>query len=70
MEPGERQRLRRLREEAAEYCRRHRVPQRVEEALNALFPLRPADLYGELVARGGEAARRLPARCLRRVAPG
>ncbi|NXS58893.1 ENO4 Enolase, partial [Brachypteracias leptosomus] len=36
------------REEAAEYYRRHRVPQRMEEALNALFPLRPADLYGEL----------------------
>ncbi|NXK47223.1 ENO4 Enolase, partial [Chauna torquata] len=37
-----------LRREAAEYYRGHRVPQRVEEALNALFPLRPADLYGEL----------------------
>ncbi|NWX01981.1 ENO4 Enolase, partial [Caloenas nicobarica] len=34
--------------EAAEYYRGQRVPQRVEEALNALFPLRPADLYGEL----------------------
>ncbi|NXL63895.1 ENO4 Enolase, partial [Chordeiles acutipennis] len=42
---------RRLREEAvaaAEYYRGLRVPQRMEEALNALFPLRPADLYGEL----------------------
>ncbi|XP_040530749.1 enolase 4 isoform X3 [Gallus gallus] len=38
----------RLRREAAEYYRAHRVPQRMEEALNALFPLRPADLYGEL----------------------
>ncbi|POI35915.1 hypothetical protein CIB84_000333 [Bambusicola thoracicus] len=38
----------RLRREAAEYYRGHRVPQRMEEALNALFPLRPADLYGEL----------------------
>ncbi|XP_021253981.1 enolase 4 isoform X3 [Numida meleagris] len=37
-----------LRREAAEYYRSHRVPQRMEEALNALFPLRPADLYGEL----------------------
>ncbi|NXX22604.1 ENO4 Enolase, partial [Podargus strigoides] len=36
------------RQEAAEYYRDHRVPQRLEEALNALFPLRPADLYGEL----------------------
>ncbi|NXT48448.1 ENO4 Enolase, partial [Pluvianellus socialis] len=36
------------RREAAEYYRAHRVPQRMEEALNALFPLRPADLYGEL----------------------
>lgn len=42
----------RLRREAAEYYRGHRVPQRMEEALNALFPLRPADLYGELVPRG------------------
>ncbi|NXD78351.1 ENO4 Enolase, partial [Halcyon senegalensis] len=41
-------RLQEMREEAAEYYRSHRVPQRVEEALNALFPLRPADLYGEL----------------------
>lgn len=32
------------------------MPQRMEEALNSLFTLRPADLYGELVARGGEAA--------------
>ncbi|NXW46691.1 ENO4 Enolase, partial [Nyctiprogne leucopyga] len=38
----------RLQEEAAEYYRGLRVPQRMEEALNALFPLRPADLYGEL----------------------
>ncbi|NXJ15126.1 ENO4 Enolase, partial [Odontophorus gujanensis] len=41
-------RLRREKEEAAEYYRGHRVPQRMEEALNALFPLRPADLYGDL----------------------
>ncbi|NWV14143.1 ENO4 Enolase, partial [Ptilonorhynchus violaceus] len=38
----------RLRGEAAEYYRGHRVPERMEEALNAVFPLRPADLYGEL----------------------
>ncbi|NXS90922.1 ENO4 Enolase, partial [Jacana jacana] len=36
------------RQEAAEYYRGHGVPQRMEEALNVLFPLRPADLYGEL----------------------
>ncbi|XP_064922978.1 enolase 4 isoform X2 [Columba livia] len=53
MEPGgrrqlEQRRLRGPREEAAEYYRGQRVPQRVEEALNALFPLCPADLYGEL----------------------
>ncbi|KAK4821695.1 hypothetical protein QYF61_027459 [Mycteria americana] len=53
MEPGGRrqQQQRRLqgpRQEAAEYYRGHRVPQRMEEALNALFPQRPADLYGEL----------------------
>ncbi|XP_032844686.2 enolase 4 isoform X3 [Tyto alba] len=54
MEPGGRrrreqqQRLRRPRQEAAGYYRDHRVPQRMEEALNALFPQRPADLYGEL----------------------
>ncbi|KFQ37796.1 Enolase-like ENO4, partial [Mesitornis unicolor] len=36
------------RQEAEEYYRGHRVPQRLEEALNALFPLRPADLYGQL----------------------
>ncbi|NXU52648.1 ENO4 Enolase, partial [Turnix velox] len=36
------------RQEAAEYYRAQRVPQRMEEALNALFPQRPADLYGEL----------------------
>ncbi|NXK62677.1 ENO4 Enolase, partial [Sylvietta virens] len=41
-------RLRRLRQEAAEYYRGHRVPERMEEALNALFPQRPDDLYGEL----------------------
>ncbi|NXY90044.1 ENO4 Enolase, partial [Alcedo cyanopectus] len=44
----QRRRLQELREEAAEYYRGYRVPQRLEEALNALFPLRPADLYGEL----------------------
>ncbi|XP_063261304.1 enolase 4 isoform X2 [Prinia subflava] len=38
----------RLRREAAEYYRGHRVPERMEEALNALFPLCPEDLYGEL----------------------
>ncbi|NWS55298.1 ENO4 Enolase, partial [Chunga burmeisteri] len=52
MEAGGRRELRRRlqgpRQEAAEYYRDHRVPQRMEEALNALFPLRPADLYGEL----------------------
>uniref|UniRef100_A0A8B9SLW0 Enolase 4 n=1 Tax=Anas platyrhynchos TaxID=8839 RepID=A0A8B9SLW0_ANAPL len=37
-----------LSQEAAEYYRGQRVPQRVEEALNALFPLCPADLYGAL----------------------
>ncbi|NXQ24748.1 ENO4 Enolase, partial [Alaudala cheleensis] len=37
-----------LRREAAEYYRGQRVPERMEEALNALFPLRPEDLYGEL----------------------
>ncbi|XP_066179617.1 enolase 4 [Sylvia atricapilla] len=41
-------RLRRRRREAAEYYRGHRVPERMEEALNALFPLCPEDLYGEL----------------------
>lgn len=51
-------RLARLRREAAEYYRGHRVPERMEEALNALFPRCPEDLYGELVARGGEAAGR------------
>ncbi|NXY45217.1 ENO4 Enolase, partial [Ceuthmochares aereus] len=35
-------------QEAADFYRRHRVPQRLEEALNALFPRCPADLYGEL----------------------
>ncbi|NXX91204.1 ENO4 Enolase, partial [Centropus bengalensis] len=40
--------VRRLRREAAEYYQEHRVPQRMEEALNSLFPRRPADLYGEL----------------------
>ncbi|OWK53452.1 Enolase-like protein ENO4 [Lonchura striata] len=48
MEAGERRRLRR---EAAEYYRGQRVPERMEDVLNALFPLPPADLYGELVAR-------------------
>ncbi|XP_035185779.1 enolase 4 isoform X2 [Oxyura jamaicensis] len=49
MEPcGGGRRLGELRREAAEYYRGHRVPQRMEEALNALFPLRPADLYGAL----------------------
>lgn len=69
MEPGGRRRLQRLRQEAAEYYRGHRVPQRMEEALNALFPRRPADLYGELVARGGGAARRRPPRLLLRETP-
>ncbi|NXF00742.1 ENO4 Enolase, partial [Smithornis capensis] len=36
------------RREAAEYYRGQRVPERMEEALNALFPLRPEDLFGEL----------------------
>nr|XP_021392940.1 enolase 4 [Lonchura striata domestica] len=45
MEAGERRRLRR---EAAEYYRGQRVPERMEDVLNALFPLPPADLYGEL----------------------
>ncbi|XP_032605100.3 enolase 4 [Taeniopygia guttata] len=45
MEAGER---RRLRQEAAEYYRGQRVPERMEDVLNALFPLPPADLYGEL----------------------
>ncbi|NXX81412.1 ENO4 Enolase, partial [Urocolius indicus] len=50
MESGEqrRRRLQELRQEAAEYYRGHGVAERLEEALNALFPLRPADLYGEL----------------------
>ncbi|XP_065528424.1 enolase 4 isoform X4 [Lathamus discolor] len=34
--------------EAAEYYRSHGVPQRVEDALNTLFPQRPGDLYGQL----------------------
>ncbi|NWV99079.1 ENO4 Enolase, partial [Machaerirhynchus nigripectus] len=38
----------RLRREAAEYYQGHRVPERMEEALNTLFPLCPGDLYGEL----------------------
>ncbi|NXB62378.1 ENO4 Enolase, partial [Struthidea cinerea] len=38
----------RMRREAAEFYRGHRVPERMEEALNTLFPLRPGDLYGEL----------------------
>ncbi|NXK90259.1 ENO4 Enolase, partial [Formicarius rufipectus] len=33
---------------AAEYFGGQRVAERLEEALNALFPRRPADLYGEL----------------------
>ncbi|NWV19731.1 ENO4 Enolase, partial [Origma solitaria] len=45
MEAGER---RRLAWEAAEYYRGLRVPERLEEALNTLFPLPPSDLYGEL----------------------
>ncbi|KAF2981235.1 hypothetical protein EK904_014586, partial [Melospiza melodia maxima] len=45
MEADER---RRLRQEAAEYYRGLRVPERMEEVLNALFPLPPQDLYGEL----------------------
>ncbi|XP_066410654.1 enolase 4 [Molothrus aeneus] len=45
MEAGERRRLQR---EAAEYYRGLRVPERMEDALNALFPLHPQDLYGEL----------------------
>ncbi|KAJ7411281.1 Enolase 4 [Willisornis vidua] len=36
------------RREAAEYCRGQRVPERLEEALNAVLARRPADLYGEL----------------------
>ncbi|XP_023785048.1 enolase 4 [Cyanistes caeruleus] len=34
--------------QAAEYYRGHRVPERMEEALNTLFPQCPEDLYGEL----------------------
>ncbi|XP_027510977.1 enolase 4 isoform X1 [Corapipo altera] len=45
MEAGGRRERRR---EAAEYYRGQRVPERMEEALNALFPLSPGDLYGEL----------------------
>uniref|UniRef100_A0A8U8BQH5 Enolase 4 n=1 Tax=Geospiza parvula TaxID=87175 RepID=A0A8U8BQH5_GEOPR len=41
---------RRLQREAAEYYHGLRVPERMEDALNALFPLPPQDLYGELVA--------------------
>uniref|UniRef100_A0A674JRU6 Enolase 4 n=1 Tax=Terrapene triunguis TaxID=2587831 RepID=A0A674JRU6_9SAUR len=37
-----------LRHQAAEYYRSNEVPQRLEEALNATFYLRPADLYGHL----------------------
>ncbi|NXX44510.1 ENO4 Enolase, partial [Tricholaema leucomelas] len=43
----QRQQQRKARLEAAEFYRSHQVPQRLEEALNALYPLRPADLYGE-----------------------
>ncbi|CAM4583918.1 unnamed protein product [Lepidochelys olivacea] len=52
MEPGGERELRRhlleLRHQAAEYYRSNEVPQRLEEALNATFYLRPADLYGHL----------------------
>ncbi|NXA43580.1 ENO4 Enolase, partial [Eudromia elegans] len=41
-------RRRRQAREAAEYYGRQDVPRRLEEALNALFAQRPADLYGEL----------------------
>ncbi|XP_075791512.1 enolase 4 isoform X5 [Pelodiscus sinensis] len=44
-----------LRHQAAEYYRSNEVPQRLEEALNATFYLRPADLYGHLVLTEGEA---------------
>lgn len=61
MEPcGGGGRLAELRREAAEYYRGHRVPQRMEEALNALFPLCPADLYGALVPPGGPQCGRRP----------
>ncbi|NXP16773.1 ENO4 Enolase, partial [Scytalopus superciliaris] len=36
------------RREAARYYRGQRVPERLEEALNAVFPMQPRDLYGEL----------------------
>ncbi|NXA49502.1 ENO4 Enolase, partial [Nothocercus julius] len=39
---------RRRAREAAEYYSSQDVPRRLEEALNALFRLRPADLYGDL----------------------
>ncbi|XP_039403691.1 enolase 4 isoform X8 [Mauremys reevesii] len=53
MEPGGERELRRrhlpeLRHQAAEYYRSNEVPQRLEEALNATFYLRPPDLYGHL----------------------
>uniref|UniRef100_A0A8C8SDM8 Enolase 4 n=1 Tax=Pelusios castaneus TaxID=367368 RepID=A0A8C8SDM8_9SAUR len=53
MEPGEdgellRRHLPELRHQAAAYYRTNEVPQRLEEALNAIFYLRPADLYGHL----------------------
>uniref|UniRef100_A0A8C3XHZ8 Enolase 4 n=1 Tax=Chelydra serpentina TaxID=8475 RepID=A0A8C3XHZ8_CHESE len=53
MEPGregelQRRHLPELRRQAAEYYRSNEVPQRLEEALNATFYLRPADLYGHL----------------------
>ncbi|XP_014450205.1 enolase 4 isoform X2 [Alligator mississippiensis] len=48
MEPGGEREQRELRRQAAEYYQRHEVPQRLEEALNATYPLRPADLYGHL----------------------
>lgn len=56
MEPGGEREQRELRRQAAEYYQRHEVPQRLEEALNATYPLRPADLYGHLVAEGGGSA--------------
>ncbi|XP_032636688.1 enolase 4 isoform X1 [Chelonoidis abingdonii] len=54
MEPGgerellPRRHLPELRHQAAEYYRSNEVPQRLEEALNATFYLRPPDLYGHL----------------------
>ncbi|NXG33944.1 ENO4 Enolase, partial [Dromaius novaehollandiae] len=49
MEPdSDRRQLQRLGRDAVEYYRSREVPQRLEEALNALFLLRPTDLYGDL----------------------